>query len=289
MHAKPTRNFLATSIIRIAFASLALPAFASEIRWSVQGTVSSVGAGFAATVGDPVLVRFSYDSGATTANMLDGLWDRFGSLIYARTEFYGAISLAMEVRIGTNIWSGRVSTSPINGTFALLTVAYEGSGSPDTFTVLASSADSGTFDPFPYTGSATSRNIQVILKDDTVPTGFLTPALLPAANTLVSEITSGTGSVSAGTTRISFTLNPASVTVARIEPDFQLKLTRTLTGIELRWPSVTGSSYRLEESDALAAWEPLGTSYPGTGGEIVVVLDPFNDHPQRRFYRVVKE
>ncbi|MCX6872518.1 MAG: hypothetical protein NTW21_01740 [Verrucomicrobia bacterium] len=62
-----------------------------------------------------------------------------------------------------------------------------------------------------------------------------------------------------------------------------------MTGIALCWPTLAGTSYRLEESDALAAWEPLGTSYPGTGGEIVVVLDPFNDHPQRRFYRVVKE
>ena len=267
-----------------ALAALSVPAFAAEIRWSATGSVSNVTTGFAASVGDPVSVKFSYDSGATAAVRSQFA---FGASSYALTEFCNAISLSMEITIGQRIWSGKVPTSPPSGTLALLTDAWSGNGSPDKFTVLASSADAGVFAPFPYTGSNQDRSIQIILADATVPTGFLAPMVLPKADTQVSEITAASGFISAGEDRIDFTLLPASVKVASDEPAFALTLNRTVTGIELRWPTVNGMSYRLEEGDTLADWQTYAT-YVGTGEEIVIDLNPYIEHPLRRFYRVMK-
>jgi hypothetical protein len=266
-------------------ACLVLPAIATDIRWTAAGTVTSVGSGFAAGVGDPVSVKFSYDSGATPRGIR---FLQFSSATFAEAEFCNAISLIMEVTIGTQVWSGRVSASPPSGTLALVTEAWEGGDiSAEKFTVLASSTDAGVFEPFPYTGSTPERSIQVMLTDATSPYAFLTPLVLPGADTPVGEITAGSGYVAAGADRIDFTIHPASVTVVGIEPAFALKLTTTPTGIELRWPSVVGTNYRLEEGDTLADWEPYST-YPGTGAEIVVPMEPFTDHPRQRFYRVVK-
>jgi hypothetical protein len=194
----------------------------------------------------------------------------------------------MEVTIGSQVWRGRVPASPPGGTLALVTEAWDSTGlSPEKFTILAASEDAGVFEPFPYTGGTPERGIQVVLTDATQPYGLLTPFELPEADTPVSEITAGSGYVAAGADRIEFTILPASVQVVGIEPPFALKLTTTPTGIELRWPSVVGTTYRLEEGDTLADWEPYNT-YPGTGGEIVVTMEPFADHPRQRFYRVVK-
>lgn len=264
-------------------ASLSLPALATNIQWSAAGTVSTVSGGFAVAVGDPVTVRFSYDSAPTLKTISEFMFPTG-----AVCEFCDAIALVMEVSIGTQVWSGRVPTSPPDGTLALTTEAWNSSGlSSEKFTILASSADAGSFAPFPYTGTIPDRSIQVVLTDATPPYGFLTPKVLPKTDTAVSEITAGSGFVAAGTDRINFSLSPASVTVIGVEPAFALKVTQTTTGFELRWPSVIGKSYRLEEGDTLADWQPYNT-YPGTGAEIVVALEPFTAHPQRHFYRVVK-
>jgi uncharacterized repeat protein (TIGR02543 family) len=198
-----------------ALAALSMPIYAAEIRWSAEGTVNNATTGFAASVGDPVTVKFSYDSAATAVVRSQF---SFGASSYALTEFCNAISLSVEVTIGQSVWSGKVPTSAPSGTLALLTDAWSGSGSPDKFTVLASSSDAGVFAPFPYTGSSQDRSIQIVLTDATAPTGFLTPMVLPKADTLVSEITAASGFISAGEDRIDFTLLPASIGVVGDAP-----------------------------------------------------------------------
>jgi hypothetical protein len=279
-------------LLPLIFLPLASPTNAEEIRWTASGTVTTVSAGFGAfaSVGNPVLVKFSYQTGAsldTSSFLTNGEWS------YAKTEFYGNIGLTMEVTIGSSTWKGQIPTCAMGGTLALLTDAWDGPNPADTadvFTALASSADSGTFSPFPYTGSNTARGIQVVLRDNTPPAEFIPIATLPDETSNVGSITAGSGFVSAGVERVNFTLNPASVAVTKDAPPIPLKISHTLTGIELRWPSETGVTYRLEEGDSLttAGWTAYDT-YTGSGSEIVVSLNPFNNHPTRRFYRVVTE
>jgi hypothetical protein len=267
------------------FAALSFPALAAEIRWAAQGTVTSGAAGFSAAAGDPVSVKFSYDTGVTR-NIRSYL--PIGESLFSRTEFYGAVALKTEVTIGVSKWTGTLADSPIEGVFALYSEAWDGAGTPDTFTVLVSSLDPAVFDLFPYTGAGTGREIKFVFQDTTAPTGFLAATFLPTDNNPASQITVASGSVTAGNDRIQFTIDPATVTIESDEPKFPLSIQRTLTGIELRWPTVEGTTYRLEESDTPDNWQPYG-SYPGSGADIVVTLNPFGDHPRRRFYRVVTE
>ncbi|MCW1883788.1 hypothetical protein OKA04_03550 [Luteolibacter flavescens] len=272
-------------LLPLLLSPLILSAHAQQVEWTASGSVTSVsGSGFAAAVTAPVSVKFSY-SLVSTYQPLTGIIN-----IADKGEFFGDIGLNMEVSIAGDTWKGTVPNSPAHGTYALLVDALMPSAAPDIFTVTASSADTGVFSPFPYTGSSSARSIQVVLRDDTVPSHLLALGVLPDATTQVSAITSGSGSVSAGSDRISFSIDPASVTVSSIEPKIPLTITRTLSGIELRWPSETGTTYKLQENAglSLAGWT-LVDDYPGTGEEIVVPLTPFALNPERRFYRVITE
>ena len=257
-----------------------------EIVWTASGTVNGVtGTGLSATSGDAVAVKFSYQSNLL-ANVTDFLW--FGSSSYGRTEFYGDVGLRVEVRIGQNTWRASIASRPTKGTNALLTEAWDGNGPSDAFTVLASESDGGVFDPFPYTGSTSDRKLKIVLLDGTTPAEFIQIATLPAGTAGIQHLNAGNGLVSAGTAQISFTINPASVAVRSESPRVPLTLAIADPGIELRWPSKVGVSYRLEDSGVLGDWQPLGT-FQGTGSDIVVSLNPFTDHPQQRFYRVASE
>ncbi len=59
---------------------------------------------------------------------------------------------------------------------------------------------------------------------------------------------------------------------------------QTTAGQALRFPSVSGKSYRIEFSEDLAAWQPLGDSLSGTG-EDIEVTDPGVVPGHRRYYR----
>jgi hypothetical protein len=282
-----------SSLTPLLLVPMIFSAEAQEIQWTATGTVTAVsGTGFAGTasVSNPVSVKFSYSlvSDYYPLNGFVGIRDN--------GEFYGNVGLTTEVTIGANTWKGFLAYSPPPppspapiGVTALLVDAWRSDLTPDIFTVTASSGDPAVFSPFPYTGSSTARSIQIILRDNTAPSDFMALGVLPNASTPVSAITAGSGSISAGGDQISFSITPASVTVAAVLPPIPLKISRTPTGIELRWPSESGVNYRLEECDALTGWQQIGSSYPGTGSEIVVPLTPFAAHPNRRFYHVVRE
>jgi hypothetical protein len=275
------------SILALLLLSSALTASAKEILWSANATVSAVsGTGFNVTDGDPVSVRFSYQS-----DVLVNVIDAFvfpPSTTYAKTEFYGNIGLTVEVTIGGNTWRGALASAPDKGTNALLTEAWDGGGPSDSFTVLAASSAGGVFAPFPYTGSESSRSLRIVLQDTTSPPDFIPVATLPTETAAIQKITAASGTIAAGTDQVNFTIDLSTLTVSAEKPTLPLTITTTQTGIELSWPSTDGVTYRLDEGDALTDWQPLGT-FPGTGSTIVVPLSPFADHPNRRFYRVVAE
>jgi hypothetical protein len=189
----------------------------------------------------------------------------------------------MEIVIGANTWSATLPNSP---TGALYVEANTGFLITDLLRVTAASADSATFGPFPHTGTGSTRSIEVTLRDTNNPSLFLVPRTYPDESASVASITDGSGSVKAGGDTINFTIDPASVRVSSAEPKIPLAIKRTLTGIELRWPTVAGKSYTLQEGDSVSGWDDYGT-YPGSGADITIVLNPFIDHPKRRFYRVV--
>jgi hypothetical protein len=52
-------------------------------------------------------------------------------------------------------------------------------------------------------------------------------------------------------------------------------ITRTQDGLEIKFPSVSGKTYRIEYSFDLQTWAALPTDIPGTGGTIRLPLaDP---------------
>lgn len=255
-----------------------------EIVWTATGSVTSAAASYGVTAGSPVRVRVSYQS-EVQAKGLTGLFFP-PSTFYAKTRFHGNVGLLTEVRIGTKVWQGFVASLAENGGDMLLTEAWDGGGMSDTFTMLATSSVAGTrFDLFPYTGGQSARSIQIVLADKTSPAAFITAGEIPTESALPAQITEAGGFVAAGTETINFTLAPASVTVTSSPVRTSLTIQRTLGGVSLGWPSTAGTIYHLEESDGLGAWQPVGT-HTGTGNDLVVPLNPFGDHPVRRFYRV---
>jgi hypothetical protein len=262
----------------LSWLATCLPLLGGDIRWSATGTVDTVaGTGLSATAGDPVSIKFSYDRGATehVVTWIPGS--------YSKIHYYGPVNLTMEVEIGANSWSASLPHSP---TGALYVEANSGFLITDLFRVTAAAADSATFSPFPHTGADGARSIQVTLRDTHEQSLFLIPRSYPDESASVASITDGSGSVKAGGDAIHFTIDPASVRVTTDEPKFPLAIKRTLAGIELRWPTEAGKYYTVQQGDSISSWEEYGI-YPGSGADIVIVLNPFDEHPERRFYRVI--
>ena len=261
---------------------------AREIVWTASGTVTQDAASYDVTAGSPVAIRVSYQSEVMVKGISAILFPP--SATYVKARFYGNIGLLTEVQIGTKIWQGWVPSQPELGGDVLLTEAWDGSATatPDSFTILASSANGGVFNLFPYAGTQPARSIQIVLADETAPALFISGGVVPTESAVTSQITKATGVVAAGSEKINFTINPASVAVVATPVRTSLTILKTLGGISLGWPSTVGTSYRLEESDTLGGWQPVGT-FSGTGNDLIVPLNPLTAHPVRRFYRVAEE
>ncbi len=266
-----------------------LPALlvAHPIKWTATGTVTEVtAAGYPeVAASDPVEVAFSYDSDAHV-NGLSAL--PFGNGIFNyKAEFSDDLDLKMSVKIGGQTWEGMLPFSPRGGIHALHSLSWDGGGSPDTLTLKLDLTDGATFPGFPYTGTNAPRNIELVLTDTLQPCAFLNQQSLPGGSTQVSQITAATGLVSAGTDRIRFALDLASIEVVEEEPKIPITLTKTITGIELKWFGEPGVFYQLFESDDMSEWEDM-TIHEGLDSDIVVPLEPFELHPKRRFYKVIE-
>ncbi|WP_367873218.1 hypothetical protein [Luteolibacter sp. Populi] len=262
-----------------------LSASALETRWAATGTVTSVtGAGLTATVGAPVSVEFSYDSGAT-------LYRPSNFSFSTKSYYWGPIQLSMEAVIGESNWKATLPVSslpeaiPQSPLEAVYAVAQNDSRT-DTLRVTTSIENGASFGSFPYTGAASDRSIVVELLDSPNPSLFLIPGQFPDDSVVPSSISSGTGEIKAGTGSIKFSIDPASVTVETGDP-FKVAIEKTATGIKLRWPTVEGQLYLLNDSDDCTGWQFI-EAFTGTGAEQVhEITDALTAHPGRRFYQVV--
>jgi hypothetical protein len=274
----------------ILVAVLALPSslLAHPIKWTATGTVNflnNTAAYPGVAVGDPVEVAFSYDSeayihGLSALQMAPGV-------SHFKAEFADAVDLKMAVKIGAQTWEAVLPFSPRGGDSAMHSLSWDGGGSPDTFTLTLSSSDSATFPAFPYAGVNTPRRMDVILNDTVAPCDLLDGQSLPRGTTDVSQISAATGSVSAGFDSIRFALNLASIKVVEEEPKIPITIQRTLTGLELKWYGEPGAVYQLLESGNLTDWEYV-SDHEGLDEEISVTVEPFELHPDRRFYKVIE-
>ena len=273
----------------LAAASI-LPASLSAhpIKWTATGTVTQVSAGVygSVAVNDPVEVAFSYDSDSYI-NGLAALEVQNGIFQY-KAEFSDAVKLNISVKIGEQAWEASLPVSPRGeGVYSFHSLSWDGGGSPDTLTLTVSTSDSGTFPAFPYTGPNTARRMEIILTDTVQPCDFLHGQDLPGGETDISQITAATGSITAGLHAIRFALDLPSIKVIEEEPKIPITIQRTLTGLELKWHGKPGVVYQLLESDDLTDWEFV-SDHEGLDEEISVTVEPFELHPERRFYKVIE-
>ena len=104
---------------------------AAEVRWTAQGTVSSIsGAAFSGTgvvSGSAVEIVLVYDS-KTEVNGRSYL--PIDGAIAGRAWFRGAANLGITVKIGDNTWSGEMPNIPA-GVNVMESVCWDFGGSPD--------------------------------------------------------------------------------------------------------------------------------------------------------------
>jgi hypothetical protein len=261
---------------------------AHPIRWTATGAVTQVTAGVYGdvAVSDPVEVEFSYDS-ESHINGLSSLEVQDGIFFY-KAEFSDDVKLNIKVKIGEQRWEGALPFSPRDeGVYSFQSQSWDGGGSPDTLTATVSSSNLGTFPAFPYTGTNTARRMEVILTDAVQPCDFLHGQELPGGGTAVSQITAATGSITAGLHAIRFALDLPSIKVIEEEPKIPITIQRTLTGLELKWHGEPGVMYQLLESGNLTDWEFV-SDHEGLDEEISVEVEPFELHPEQRFYKVIE-
>jgi hypothetical protein len=274
----------------ILLAVVALPSslLAHPIKWTATGAVTQVTAGVydSVAVSDPVEVEFSYDSGSYINGLSRLDWG--DGIISYKAEFSDDVKLDLRVKIGEQTWQAALPVSPRGeGVYSFQSLSWDGGGSPDTLTLTVSSSDSGTFPAFPYTGANTARRMEIILTDTVKPCDFLHGQNLPGGATDISQITAATGSITAGLDAIRFGLDLASITVVEEEPKIPITIQRTLTGLELKWYGEPGAVYQLLESGDLTDWEFV-SDHEGLDEEISVTVEPFELHPERRFYKVIQ-
>lgn len=257
---------------------------AAEVRWTAQGTVSSIsGAAFSGTgvaSGSEVEIVMVYDSKTEVEGRS---YLPIGGAIAGRAWFRGAANLGITVRIGGNTWTGEMPSIPA-GVNVMESVCWDFAGNPDTFTVTLDAARGGTFPGFPHTGNETSRALKLEFRDDTSPAELFDVHVLPDSLAQLCHMTSATGAVQAGTSTLAFSLNPSSVNVTL--PKVPVALSKTATGIELFWESEFGKSYRIEGTSDLRCWSEEGI-HTGNGTLIQQILTPFATYP-KRFYRIVE-
>lgn len=257
---------------------------ASEVRWTARGTVSSLsGAAFSATgvvTGHAVEIEMVYDSN-TDVNGRSFL--PIGSGFAGRGWFYGQANLGITVRIGHNTWNGAMPTIAF-GTNVMESVCYDFAGNPDWFKVTLDSARGGTFPSFPQSGNESVRALVLEFRDDTSPAELFDIHVLPDSVTNVCAMTSATGSITAGTSTLAFTIDPSSVSVS--QPRVPVSIAQVNGGIQLSWESELGKNYRVEGSSDLRCWSQEALQ-SGNGALRQQLLTPFATY-SKRFYRVVE-
>lgn len=257
---------------------------AAEIRWTAQGTVSSVsGDAFSSTgvtSGSTVEITMTYDSNALVEPRS---YFPIGNAIFGQTWFTGAVNLGITVRAGDNVWTGQMPVVP-STTNVMESACWDFGGSPDLFTVTLDAARGGTFPSFPQAGDESARSLTVAFRDDSSPGDLFDVQVLPNSASNLCAMTSATGSIKAGASTLAFTIDPTKVFVA--QPAVPVSVSKTENGIRLDWNTESGKYYRVEGSANLRCWSAEGI-FPGSGTSQHQDLTPFATYPTR-FYRVVE-
>jgi hypothetical protein len=257
---------------------------AAEIRWTARATVSSIsGTAFSVpgvATGQAVEIEMVYDSN-TDVNGRSFL--PIESAFAGRAWFYGQADLGITVRIGENTWTGAMPTIAF-GTNVMESVCWDFGGNPDWFKVTLDSARGGTFPSFPQSGNELVRALVLEFRDDTSPAELFDIHVLPDSVTNVCAMTSATGSITAGTSTLAFTIDPSSVSVS--QPRVPVSIAQVNGGIQLSWESELGKNYRVEGSSDLRCWSQEALQ-SGNGALRQQLLTPFATY-SKRFYRVVE-
>ena len=269
----------------LVFSLFALVAGAAEVKWTATGTVGSVsGTGFAGTgvtAGDAVELEMTYDSNAEVKAL--SFLPILGA-INGRAQFIGDIDLSVRVLINGQEWSGELPTT-VGSLNVLSSNCWDFAGNPDVFSVDLDTEAGGTFPSFPVNEEGLSKEIRLEFADRTSPAELFEVHVLPDNLSQVCEMTSATGSVSAGTSTIAFTLDPETVRITL--PPVPASISKVEGGIQMTWDSEVGKSYRLEGTSDLKVWSIEGV-YGGTGLPLQPILNPFGTY-DKRFYRVVEQ
>jgi hypothetical protein len=257
---------------------------ASEVKWTARGTVTSVsGAAFSGTgttAGHAVEIVLVYDSNT----FVDGrTFLPINGALAGRAWFTGAADLGIHVKIGDNTWSGEMPVVPA-GTNVMESVCWDFGGSPDTFVVTLDSARGGSFPSFPHAGNESVRALKLDFRDETSPAELFDVHVLPDSVTKVCAMTKASGSVVAGSSTLSFTLDPSTVHIT--QPRVPVTLVKDGNSIHLSWQSEVGIAYRIEGSSDLRCWSEEAIQ-SGNGLVRQQTLTPFATHP-KRFYRIVE-
>ena len=267
-----------------------------EMPWLAGGSVTSVtGAGFGGlgvSAGDPVTVRFSYDTGAapTVLAMLPILG-------YTKAGYSGPVALRVTIEIGELTWSGSLDEAA-DGTYPLVLTDFAEVAATDEMSVVLATTQEGTsFTSFPGGGEAgVLREITLLVVDAEPPPGFLSsgfpgsPPALPTGETDTCQITGASGTVKSGSEVIGFKIDPISIIIGP-EPSAGTPVSVAIAQVagetELRWDSLAGKRYEVQRSCHLRSWSPVST-HEGTGGAASVLLPPFAAPAGHQFYRVVE-
>ncbi|MEK7952742.1 hypothetical protein [Luteolibacter soli] len=268
-----------------AFALGMMSLSASEVRWTARGTVSNltgtVLTGTGVVAGDAVEISMGYDSNTqVVTKSIFPLGDGFAGTAW----FYGTPNLEITVKIRNQVWTGQLPTILDTANVMESSCRDYTGGSPDWFRVTLDAARGGTFPSFPQTGSETVRALKLEFRDDTAPATLFNVLTLPTSTTSVCAMTSGTGTVQAGTSAINFSITPSSVQIS--QPTVPTTISKTATGIRLSWKTVLGKSYRIEGCTNLRCWSSEGEE-EGTGSTLTKDF-PLSETDTKYFYRVVE-
>ncbi|MDP0491531.1 MAG: hypothetical protein Q7Q71_10810 [Verrucomicrobiota bacterium JB023] len=274
--------------LTLSLSLVSVLAEAETITWSGQGEVSEITGnafGTLAENGGTVSIEVSYSSEANElpVNFLQfPAGSRNGS-----TRFVGDINLMVNIRIGDSEWTGTLPTASASSE-ALFSdcwdsVANPTANLPDIFEVNLSTAADASFPSFPLVTEESVMAMNLEFRDETTPSDLFTIQTLPDSLTKVSSMTSADGQIVAGSSRVSFTIDPDTVTIR--EPQESITLRRNEEGYELAWLGESGKGYRIDTSSNLRDWTRSANRI-GADEEITIAVTP-DESGTPRFYRVV--
>ena len=280
------------SLLPSTLAAFALNNVSAElITWNATGTVEQVsGSAFTslAQTADTVELQFSYSPNASGFSLSRIPFPN--NRVVADTRFFEAIELTITILINENVWAGNQEMSDDSSNVILLET-FDGFTSPTSSGLdklslsLLESMETAEFLSFPQNDEEELRMIEIEITDNIFPYELFSENFLPDGLTQVTSIVASEGSISAGSSTISFSLDPNSFIVS--EPQVPVEIERTETeSFTLNWFGEQGVRYRLDTSNNLRDWSRVETE---TGdGEDISIETSLSSEETTTFFRVVQ-